>query len=435
MTRAERAVVEGAILAAYGRRGDRPRGRGDLGRHPRGGAHPAGRAGRAGAQGAGRGRATARGLAERLAPFCRGTLAGLFSGRTTLTLGARLTQLRPRGPGQRAAPPGGVADRRPHLEAGQARPAPAHPLHGRGEDAPGVPGERPPGGPPLHPRPGLQPLRVERDPTPQRLHRHAGGGAGPAVARTPCCCCGRPPARARRTPGRGTASPAGTGRSWRRRPRGTASSARPWATARVQVAPSPWELELMGGPPASEATLTRTLTRPSSPWLATPGRPEVAASAAPRQSSREGPGERLAEFVVLAGMALLAVASVLPLVLVAVPVWLGLYALRARPRLARALALLCVRSRAGGHPGALRDSRRGAGRRGGGLRRRAARRRRGAGPGLAERRGRGVRLARLRPGRGALRRRPAGVCSAPWGMCCIRCSVALFQRRRSETKA
>ena len=35
--------------------------------------------------------ATARGLAERLAPFCRGTLAGLFSGRTTLKVGATLT--------------------------------------------------------------------------------------------------------------------------------------------------------------------------------------------------------------------------------------------------------------------------------------------------------------------------------------------------------
>ena len=54
----------------------------------------------------------------------------------------------------------------------------------------------------------------------------------------------------------------------------------------------------------------------------------MAASAAPRRTHREGPGERLAEFVVLAGMAAIAVASVLPLVLVAIPVFLTLCALR-----------------------------------------------------------------------------------------------------------
>ena len=54
------------------------------------------------------------------------------------------------------------------------------------------------------------------------------------------------------------------------------------------------------------------------------------ASAAPRQGQREGPGERLAEVVVLAGIAALATASVLPLVLVAIPVFLTLCALRTR---------------------------------------------------------------------------------------------------------
>jgi hypothetical protein len=56
----------------------------------------------------------------------------------------------------------------------------------------------------------------------------------------------------------------------------------------------------------------------------------MATSAAPRQTHRAGPGERLAEFVVLAGMRLRAVASVLPLLLVALPVGLGRYALRRR---------------------------------------------------------------------------------------------------------
>jgi hypothetical protein len=46
--------------------------------------------------------------------------------------------------------------------------------------------------------------------------------------------------------------------------------------------------------------------------------------------TREGPAERLVEVVVLAGMVALAIASVLPLLLVAVPVWLALYALRTR---------------------------------------------------------------------------------------------------------
>ncbi|HVG97241.1 MAG TPA: AAA family ATPase, partial [Chloroflexota bacterium] len=66
----------------------------------------------------------------------------------------------------------------------------------------------------------------------------------------------------------------------------------------------------------------------------------MAASAAPRQAHREGPGERLAEFVVLAGMAAIAVASVLPLVLVAIPVFLVLCALRTRSWRWRGPALL-----------------------------------------------------------------------------------------------
>ncbi|HVG99101.1 MAG TPA: AAA family ATPase [Chloroflexota bacterium] len=68
----------------------------------------------------------------------------------------------------------------------------------------------------------------------------------------------------------------------------------------------------------------------------------MAASAAPRRTHREGPGERLVEAVVLAGVALLAVASVLPLLPVAALAFLVLYALRTRPRLAWALALLCA---------------------------------------------------------------------------------------------
>ncbi|HEX2515981.1 MAG TPA: hypothetical protein VH257_14840, partial [Chloroflexota bacterium] len=90
-TKAERAVVEGAILAAYGRRGIDAENEGTWEATPEevpvlpdvlAELERTAKAERS---------ATARGLAERLAPFCRGTLAGLFSGRTTLRLGARLT--------------------------------------------------------------------------------------------------------------------------------------------------------------------------------------------------------------------------------------------------------------------------------------------------------------------------------------------------------
>jgi hypothetical protein len=91
MTKAERAVVEGAILAAYAAEGidaddpetwnvtaqDVPTLPDVLAQLERKAADEAS--------------STARGLAERLTPFCTGTLAGLFSGRTTLTVGAKLT--------------------------------------------------------------------------------------------------------------------------------------------------------------------------------------------------------------------------------------------------------------------------------------------------------------------------------------------------------
>jgi hypothetical protein len=87
MTKAERAVVEGAILAAYAAEGidaedpetwnvtaqDVP-------------VLPDVLAQLEQTEGP-----TARGLAERLRPFCTGTLAGLFSGRTTLRIDARIT--------------------------------------------------------------------------------------------------------------------------------------------------------------------------------------------------------------------------------------------------------------------------------------------------------------------------------------------------------
>ena len=55
----------------------------------------------------------------------------------------------------------------------------------------------------------------------------------------------------------------------------------------------------------------------------------MAAPAAPRRASREGPAERLVELAVLAGMVVLAIAAVLPLLLVAGPVLLALHALEA----------------------------------------------------------------------------------------------------------
>jgi hypothetical protein len=47
---------------------------------------------------------TARSLAERLRPFCTGTLAGLFGGRTTLRVGTRLTNFDLEGLGSELRP-------------------------------------------------------------------------------------------------------------------------------------------------------------------------------------------------------------------------------------------------------------------------------------------------------------------------------------------
>ena len=87
MTKAERAVVEGALLAAYAAEGIDPEDpetwnvtAQDVPVLPDVLAQLEQTEG-----------PTARGLAERLKPFCTGTLAGLFSGRTTLKIGARVT--------------------------------------------------------------------------------------------------------------------------------------------------------------------------------------------------------------------------------------------------------------------------------------------------------------------------------------------------------
>ena len=87
MSRAERAVVEQAILAAYAAKGV-------LGADPATwGATPQDVPTLPDvlAELENHTDATAAGLATRLTPFCTGTLAGLFSGRTTLKVGATLT--------------------------------------------------------------------------------------------------------------------------------------------------------------------------------------------------------------------------------------------------------------------------------------------------------------------------------------------------------
>jgi hypothetical protein len=91
MTKGERAVVEGAILAAYGRAGIDPEDASTWDATPQQVPTLPDVLAELERKAADEASTTARGLAERLAPFCRGTLAGLFSGRTTLDLGARLT--------------------------------------------------------------------------------------------------------------------------------------------------------------------------------------------------------------------------------------------------------------------------------------------------------------------------------------------------------
>src|SRR5262249_38741097 len=118
MTKAERSVAEGAVLAAYRAKG-RPRGRpGDVGRHAGAGAG----AGGARARGArrGRGHGPRPGRAPR--PVLRRDAGRALLRKDDPPPGRRADQLRPGRAGRRAAPPGGLADRRPHLEAGQARP-------------------------------------------------------------------------------------------------------------------------------------------------------------------------------------------------------------------------------------------------------------------------------------------------------------------------
>ena len=64
------------------------------------------------------------------------------------------------------------------------------------------------------------------------------------------------------------------------------------------------------------------------------------AAAPTARGTREGPAERLAEFVVLGGMAALAVGFVLPLAVTALPVWGALHAVRRRSWRVRTPALL-----------------------------------------------------------------------------------------------
>jgi hypothetical protein len=91
MTRAERAVVEGAILDAYASAGIDAAGEATWRATPRQVPTLPDVLAELEQKAAGEASQAARSLAERLRPFCSGTLAGLFSGRTTLTVGARLT--------------------------------------------------------------------------------------------------------------------------------------------------------------------------------------------------------------------------------------------------------------------------------------------------------------------------------------------------------
>ncbi len=88
MTRAERAVVEEAILAAYAVKGILPDDEATWDASPAEVPILPDVLAHLGLKGAG-GDPVAQSLATRLTPFCTGTLAGLFSGRTTLKSGPR----------------------------------------------------------------------------------------------------------------------------------------------------------------------------------------------------------------------------------------------------------------------------------------------------------------------------------------------------------
>jgi hypothetical protein len=91
MTRAERAVAEGAVLAAYAGAGILPNDAGTWDATPADVPALPDVLAALERQAADHGSTTARSVAERLAPFCRGTLAALFSRPTTLRLDAGLT--------------------------------------------------------------------------------------------------------------------------------------------------------------------------------------------------------------------------------------------------------------------------------------------------------------------------------------------------------
>ena len=90
MSRAERAVVEEAVLAAYALKGIRPDDEATWDASPADVPILSDVLAHLGLKGE-KGDPVAQSLATRLTPFCTGTLAGLFSGRTTLKVGATLT--------------------------------------------------------------------------------------------------------------------------------------------------------------------------------------------------------------------------------------------------------------------------------------------------------------------------------------------------------
>jgi hypothetical protein len=259
MTKGERAVVEGAILAAYGARGI------DSEDEATWGAAPAevptlpdvlAELERKAQEEAS---ATARGLAERLAPFCRGTLAGLFSGRTTLRLGAKLTSFDLEGLDSELRPLAvwligdhtwklAKRDRKRRilsmdevktlLEYPESARLVAH-LYTLGRayhlsvwsatqllsDYTATPeGER----------------ALQSADTVLLLRQAAGKGAEDARQRYGLSEGDRAFLEAA--------------------PQGCGVLRTPKGHARVRIAPSPWELELMGGPPAATLTLDATLT-------------------------------------------------------------------------------------------------------------------------------------------------------------------------------
>jgi type IV secretory pathway VirB4 component len=230
MTKAERAFVEAAVLAAYGAARIDPEDEATWDATPQQVPTWPDVLAELERKAADEASATARGLAERLAPFCRGTLAGLFSGRTSLKLGARLTSFDLEGLDSELRPLAvwligdftwklAKRDRKRRiLSMDEVKTLLEYPESARLVAH-------------LYTLGRAYNLSVWSATQLLSDYTSTPGGSGPCSRPTPCSCSGRRQPKGRRTPAPATDSPRAIASSSRAPRRGRASCGPPWGTA------------------------------------------------------------------------------------------------------------------------------------------------------------------------------------------------------------